>query len=409
MELNCWLDKEDAMWKQRARLNWFQEGDRNTRFFHARASSMFQKNLIEGIFDADEVWQVDQEEIEKVFIEYYSDLFISSKPSKFAEIAEAMQPKVTQSMNAMLVREFQASEVHKTLKQMYPLKAPSPNGMPPLFFQKFWFTVGGLVTKTILDFLNLGITPPKFNETHIVLIPKTKSPKRVIEFRPISLCNVIYKLASKTLANRLKNILPAIISDTQSAFVNGRLITDNVLVVFEMMHHINLKKTGTTREMALKLDMSKAYDRVEWARLEKIMEKLGFHSRWRRLMMQCISSVTYDVRINGKPSGHIIPTRGLRQGDPLSPYLFLLCAEGLSAPIKKASADGLLEGISVSRGGPCLSHLFFVDDSLIFCKATIEECEVLQRVMSKNEKASGQQLNRSKTSLFFSPNTAKEI
>ena len=370
---------------------------------------MFQKNLIEGIFDADEVWQVDQEEIEKVFIEYYSDLFTSSKPSKFAKIVEAMQPKVTQSMNAMLVREFQASEVHKTLKQMYPLKGPGPDGMPPLFFQKFWSMVGGLVTKTVLDFLNLGITPPKFNETHIVLIPKTKSPKRVTEFRPISLCNVIYKLASKTLANRLKNILLAIISDTQIAFVNGRLITDNVLVVFEMMHHINLKKTGTTREMALKLDMSKAYDRVEWARLDKIMEKLGFHSRWRRLMMQCISSVTYDVRINGKPSGHIIPTRGLRQGDPLSPYLFLLCAEGLSALIKKASADGLLEGISVSRGGPCLSHLFFVDDSLIFCKATIEECEVLQRVMSKNEKASGQQLNRTKTSLFFSPNTAKEI
>ena len=292
---------------------------------------------------------------------------------------------------------------------MYPLKGPGPDGMPPLFFQKFWSMVGGLVTKTVLDFLNLGITPPKFNETHIVLIPKTKSPKRVTEFRPISLCNVIYKLASKTLANRLKNILLAIISDTQIAFVNGRLITDNVLVVFEMMHHINLKKIGTTREMALKLDMSKAYDRVEWARLEKIMEKLGFHSRWRRLMMQCISSVTYDVRINGKPSGHIIPTRGLRQGDPLSPYLFLLCAEGLSALIKKASADGLLEGISVSRGGPCLSHLFFVDDNLIFCKATIEECEVLQRVMSKNEKASGQQLNRSKTSLFFSPNTAKEI
>ena len=195
VELNCWLDKEDAMWKQRARLNWFQEGERITRFFHARASSMFQKNLIEGIFDADEVWQVDQEEIEKVFIEYYSDLFTSSKPSKFAEIVEAMQPKVTQSMNAMLVREFQASEVHKALKQMYPLKAPSPDGMPPLFFQKFWSTVGGLVTKTVLDFLNLGIIPPKFNETHIVLIPKTKSPTRVTDFRPISLCNVIYKLA----------------------------------------------------------------------------------------------------------------------------------------------------------------------------------------------------------------------
>ena len=390
VELNCWLDKEDAMWKQRARLNWFQEGDRNTRFFHARASSRFQKNLIEGIFYANEVWQVDHEEIEKVFIEYYLDLFTSSEPSEFAEIVEAVQPKVTQSMNAMLIREFHASEVHKALKQMYPLKAPGPDGMPPLFFQKFWPTVGGLVTKIVLDFLNLGTTPPKFNETHIVLIPKIKSPKRVTEFRPISLCNVIYKLASKTLANRLKKIIPAIISDTQSAFVNGRLITDNVLVAFETMHHINLKKTGTTGGMALKLDLSKAYDRVEWACLDKIMEKLGFHSRWRRLMMQCISLVTYAVCINGKPSDHIIPTRGLRQGDPLSPYLFMLCAEGLSALIKKSTADGLLEDISVSKGGPCLSHLFFANDSLIFCKATIEECDVLQRILSTYEKASGQ-------------------
>ena len=277
VELNCWFDKEDAMWKQRARLNWFQKGDRNTRFFHARASKRFQKNLIEGVFDAEDVWQVDQSEIEKVFIEYYSDLFTSSEPLDFIDILEAVQPKVTQSMNSMLVKEFQAGEVHKALKQMYPLKAPGPDGMPPFFFQKFWSTVGGVVTKTVLDLLNLGITPPKFNETHIVLVPKTNSPKRVTEYRPISLCNVIYKLASKTLANRLKKILPSVISDTQSAFVNGRLITDNALVAFETMHQINLKKSGAKREMTLKLDMSKAYDRIEWACLEKIMEKLGFH------------------------------------------------------------------------------------------------------------------------------------
>ena len=98
---------------------------------------------------------------------------------------------------------------------MYPLKAPSPDGMPPLFFQKIWSTVGDVVTKTILDFLNLSITPPKFNETHIVLVPKTNSPKRVTEFRPIGLTNVIYKLASKTLANRLKKILPSIINDSE--------------------------------------------------------------------------------------------------------------------------------------------------------------------------------------------------
>ena len=269
-----------------------------------------------------------------MFIEYYSDLFTFSEPSDFTNILEAVQPKVTRSMNSMLVKEFQAGEVHKALKQMYPLKAPGPDGMPPLFFQKFWSTVGGVVTKTVLDLLNLGITPPKFNDTHIVLVPKTNSPKRVTEYRPISLCNVIYKLASKTLANRLKKILPSVISDTQSAFVNGRLITENVLVAFETMHQINLKKSGAKGEMTLKLDMSKAYDRVEWACLEKTMEKLGFHSKWRSLMMQCITIVTYVVLVNGKPSGHIIPSRGLRQGDPLSPYLFLICTEGLSALIK---------------------------------------------------------------------------
>ena len=121
---------------------------------------------------------------------------------------EAMQPKVTHSMNSMLVREFQAGEVHKASKHMYPLKAIGPDGVPPFFFQKFWSTVGGVVTKTVLDFLNLGITSPKFNETYIVLVPKTNSPKRVTEFRPISLCNVIYKLASKTLANRFKKSSP---------------------------------------------------------------------------------------------------------------------------------------------------------------------------------------------------------
>ena len=205
------------------------------------------------------------------------------------------------------------------------------------------------------------------------------------DYRPISLCNVIFKLASKVIANMLKKILPSIISDTQSAFVHGRLITDNVLVAFEAMHHISQKKAGRKGKMALKLDISKAYDRVEWVCLEKIMEKLGFDSRRRRsLIMRCVTTVSYSFRINGKISNSIQPSRGLRQGDPLSPYLFLIVAEGLSALIKKSVEEGVLEGISVCRKGPKLSHLFFADDSLIFCKVTLSNCDSLQWIFQVN-------------------------
>ena len=125
--------------------------------------------------------------------------------------------------------------------------------------------------------------------------------------------------------------------------------------------------------------------------------------------MKCVTTVTYVVRINGSLRGHIIPTRGIRQGDPLSPYLFLLCAKGLSALLKKSVVDGNMEGIAICRGGPKLSHLFFANDSLIICKASLAECNSLQRVLHIYEQASGQQLNRAKTSLFFSKNTPSDV
>ena len=189
------------------------------------------------------------------------------------------------------------------------MKAPGPDDMNPFFYQHFWPIVGECVTKCVLDSLNLGVTPPNFNETHIILIPKFKSPKHITEYRPISLSNVVSRIASKVLANRLKKVLPNVISETHSAFMANRLIIDNILVAFEVMHHISQKRGGKVGEIALKLDMSKAYDRVEWNGLEQIMVRMGFHSRWINTIMHCLTLVTYSIRINGVPHGHITPTK----------------------------------------------------------------------------------------------------
>lgn len=145
-------------------------------------------------------------------------------------------------MNQDLILSINESEVRLALKQMYLLKASGLDGMPPLFFQHFWSISVVVVTKTVLDFLNHGISPPNFNESHIVLIPKVKEPKRIIEYRLISLCNVVYKITSKAIENRITKVLPSIISETQNAFVHGRLITNNVLIAFETIHHISQKK-----------------------------------------------------------------------------------------------------------------------------------------------------------------------
>ena len=135
---------------------------------------------------------------------------------------------------------------------------------------------------------------------------------QVIKFRPISLCNVIYKLISKVLANRLKSLLPSIVSENQSAFQARRVITDNILMAFEILHYMKTQQNGSTGFMALKLDISKAYDRVEWSFLECLLRKLGFHNRWVDLMMECITTVSYSILINGEPSQTIYPSRGLR-------------------------------------------------------------------------------------------------
>ena len=207
--------------------------------------------------------------------------------------------------------------------------------MSPFFFQKYWHVVGGDVTEAVLSVLNLGHVLTKMNFTHILLILKKKDHQAMPDYRPISLSNVVSRMVSKVLANKVKGILPNIISNAQSAFVLDRLITDNTAVAYEMLHRLRNKRQWKVGHMVIKLDINKAYDQVEWEFLRNIMLKIGFSATWVDLAMQGMSSSSYSVLINGEPWGFISPSRGIKQGDSLSPYLFLFYVEGLSALLRK--------------------------------------------------------------------------
>ncbi|XP_010512944.1 PREDICTED: uncharacterized protein LOC104788863 [Camelina sativa] len=273
--------------------------------------------------------------------------------------------------------------------------------MTSLFYQRFWKSIGPDIIKLVKEFFETRAFDPRLNETNICLIPKNERPRAMGEFRPISLCNVSYKIISKVLCNRLRKALPKLISETQSAFVARRLITDNILLAQENFHALRTNSTCRSKFVAIKTDMSKAYDRVEWLFLEQLLRKLGFDEKWISLLMCCVSSVSYRVLINGEAKENIIPSRGLRQGDPLSPFLFILCTEALIAQLHGAENEGRITGLKIAQGSPPVSHLLFADDSLFFCKADIQQCAEILKIINCYGAASGQQLNKEKSAILF--------
>lgn len=346
-----------------------------------------------------------EESLKEHIADYFYNIFSSEARNDNEEIIHTVQPKVTEGMNNLLCADYTEEEVKKALYSIGDLKAPGLDGMLAVFFKRFWQTIGDQLTKEVLHVLRGGDMPDGWNDTLIVLIPKNATPVSMKDLRPISLCNVVYKLVAKVITNRLKLILPDIISPNQSAFVPGRLISDNILLAYELTHFLQRKRSGPVGYAAIKLDMSKAYDRVEWSFLRDMMERLGFDREWIKLIMKCISTVKYQIKVNKDITDIIYPQRGLRQGDPLSPYLFLICAEGFSAMIHEAELNGSLKGIMICREAPCFSHLLFADDSLLLMEANANSAQAVNRILNTYEAFSGQMINKDKSSILFSKNT----
>lgn len=360
-KLNRLDHQQDIVWKQRAHVKWLHSGDKNTAFFHAFASERKRRNTIRRLKRDDGSWVDNTDQLKEHISNYFFSLFSSAAGHNNEEILRAVQPRVSEQMNEILCSEYTEEEIKNALDSIGDLKAPGPDGMPAVFFKRFWNIIGNQVTKEVLNVLRGGEMPDGWNNTMIVLIPKTAAPDNLKDLRPISLCNVVYKLISKVLTNRLKLVLPDLISPNQSAFVPGQMISDNIILAYELTHFLQRKRTRNKGYAAIKLDMSKAYDRVEWKFLHEMMLRMGFDRRWTELVMKCVTTVKYQVKINGDATDTIIPERGLRQ-----------------------------------------------DDSLLLIEANASSIQEVNRILNTYEACSGQAINKDKCAILFSRNTKAE-
>ncbi|KAL8124141.1 hypothetical protein AgCh_011956 [Apium graveolens] len=363
------LEKQEIYWKQRSKQFWLQEGDQNTRFFHRHASVRNKSNCFQRIQDENGIWREKKEDIQHVVTDYFTKLFTSTGgEGRFTDRERVNQ--ITEEENESLMSALTFDEVKQAVFSMHPDKSAGQDGLNPAFFQSFWSIVAQDVFDFCRIFIESGELPVGVNRTILCLILKVKVPTNMKDLRPISLCNVLLRILSKVLSNRLKACLGSIISNTHSAFVEGILLTDNAIIAFE------------------------------------VMEIFGFNVTWINRVMKLIQSLSYGFLYDGYIFGDVVPRHRVRQGDLISPYIYIMCAEGLSAMLRRTEEVGLLHGYMIARGAPTISHLLFADDCYFFFKTNGVKADVLRRVLNRYEEMSGHKINYAKSTLTFSPNTS---
>ena len=265
---------------------------------------------------------------------------------------------------------------------MQDLKAPGPDGFPALFYKKLWSTVGNDIINAVTSFFIRGSMPKEVNASLIVLIPKISNPSSIKHFKPISLCNVVYKIISKLLVDKIRPLLDKMISPTQSTFIPNRWIAENHIIVQEVLHSFKTRKTKPGL-MAIKLDLQKAYDRVNWKFPESVLLHFEFNETFTGWIIACVSSMSFEVIVNGGKSESFKPSRGLRQGDPLLPYLFILGQEVLPRMIDHELKLKNVSSIKTSINGPTITHVMYADDVVLFSKASRKDASSLVKTIEK--------------------------
>jgi hypothetical protein len=314
------------------------------------------------------------------------------------EIAGLFPKLVTSEEALTLESPCTKEELLEVLKGFKKEKSPGPDGWSVELFLHFFDLMGQDLLDVVEDARSRGKVNSQLNNTFIVLIPKSNLPRQFNDFRPISLCNLCYKIISKLIARRLRPFLSKALSEEQLGFLKGRQILDAIGVAQECIHTIKTKKL---KAILLKLDLKKAFDCINWNFLHLILIQSGFGIITTNWIMGCISSATMAVLINGEATKTFHCERGLRQGCPLSPLLFIFILEGLSILLKNKQADGLLKGIKVA-GLTHILHILFVDDVLILSNANLAEWTTIHSILISFCDVSGLEINVHKSVFLVS-------
>ncbi|XP_040372858.1 uncharacterized protein LOC112194030 [Rosa chinensis] len=293
-------------------------------------------------------------------------------------------------------------------KLLTGLKAPGFDGFPAAFYQTFWNLYAAEVFSIVRNAFNAGEVPCGLNHTIICLVPKVSGPQSMMQFRPISLCNTVYKVVSKIIVARIRPYMQKLVSPNQVSYVPGRQISDNIMIAQEVLFKFK-KSAGKKGFFAWKVDLSKAYDRLNWQFIESVLYESLLPQSLVKLIMSCITSTSFQICLNGELTQSFNAQQGIRQGDPLSPYIFVLCMEKLSHLIQSTVDIGAWKAVRASQSGPKISHLFFADDLMLFSEATSDQACIIKQCLDTFCSLSGQAVSYEKSLIFCSPNTSNEI
>ncbi|GJY01145.1 hypothetical protein Tco_0359297 [Tanacetum coccineum] len=341
---------------------------------------------------------VTGDQVANVFVLHYETFLGQEGNTSNLDTHNLFSTKLDPEVALDMVRHITPKEVKDAIFLMGNDKAPGPDGFAAAFFKEAWDIIAEDVTKAIQEFFVNGCLLKELNHMIIALIPKVKSPSRINDYRLISCCNVIFKCITKIIANRIKESLKILVSPNQLAFVPGRRISDNILLTQEIMHNYHLDR-GSPR-CAFKVDIQKAYAMVDWEFLKEILHGFGFHNRMISWIMECVSSTSFSLSINGILHGYFKGKRGLRQGDPLFPYLFTLIMEVSTLILQRRVRDS-----DFTNHRYCskleLVNLCFADDLFLFAHGDVHSSTVIMEALNEFKLASGLVLSIPKSTAYF--------